>query len=297
MNSVASSMRAAALCVSCASALFVPAVARARQEPAAAAQPGPQPSRPPDQFSTVNHVRLHCLDWGGQGDALLFLAGLGDDVHRFDRLAPRFTDRYHALGFTRRGSEPSEKPPSGYDLRTLATDIRAFMDAKGIRRAALVGHSIAGAEMTTFAALYPSRLTALVYLDAAYDYARAYELAAAAGLAKPHREPTVEAVSRSARVHPEYTRVDVPALAFFVLYDAASVTPQMGDRARATSELAFRVLDASGYKREQIDLFRKTVTHGRVIEWHDTNHMFFDDPKRSDETVRIIRGFLSGLPR
>jgi pimeloyl-ACP methyl ester carboxylesterase len=297
MNSVASSRRAAALCVSCACALFVPAMARARQGPATAAQPGPQPSRPPDQFSTVNHVRLHYLDWGGQGGVLLFLAGLGDDVHRFDKLAPRFTDRYHALGFTRRGSEPSEKPPTGYDLRTLATDIRAFMDAKGIRRATLVGHSIAGAEMTTFAALYPTRLTALVYLDAAYDYARAYELAAAAGLAKPHPEPTVEAVSRSTRVHPDYARVSVPALAFFVLYDAAYVTPQMGDRARSTNELAFRVLDASGYKRGQIDLFRKTVTHGRVIEWHDTNHMFFDDPKHSDETVRTIRDFLSDLQR
>ena len=92
-------------------------------------------------------------------------------------------------------------------------------------------------------------------------------------MAKPHPEPTVEAVSRSAWVHPEYARVSAPALAFFVLYDAAYVTPQMGDRARGTSELAFRVLDASGYKREQIDLFRKTVMHGRVIEWHDTNHM------------------------
>jgi hypothetical protein len=59
----------------------------------------------------------------------------------------------------------------------------------------------------------------------------------------------------------------------------------------ATNDLAFRVLDASGYKREQIDLFRKTVTRGRVVEWHDTNHMFFDDPKHSDETVRIVREF------
>jgi hypothetical protein len=96
VNSVASLMRAAALCVSCASTLFVPAMARARQEPATAAQPGPQPSPPPDQFSTVNHVRLHYLDWGGQGDVLLFLAGLGDAVHRFDKLAPNFTDSERA---------------------------------------------------------------------------------------------------------------------------------------------------------------------------------------------------------
>jgi hypothetical protein len=107
---------------------------------------------------------------------------------------------------------------------------------------------------------------------------------------------TMNSVASSMRAA-AYARVSVPALAFFVLYDAAYVTPQMEDGARATNELAFRVLDASGYKREQIDLFRRTVRHGRVIEWDDTNHMFFDDPKHSDETVRTIRGFLSDLPR
>jgi len=43
-----------------------------------------QPQRPPDQFVSVNGVRLHYLDWGGSGPALVFLAGLGDSVHRFD---------------------------------------------------------------------------------------------------------------------------------------------------------------------------------------------------------------------
>lgn len=245
-----------------------------------------QSARPPDQFVTVNGIKLHYLDWGGRGDVLLFLSGLGDDVHRFDRFAPNFVDQYHAIGFTRRGAEPSEKPPTGYDQPTLANDIRVLMDVEGIRRATLIGHSIAGAEMTTFAASYPDRVTALVYLDAAYDYGRSYELALAGGLAKLNPDPTLEAVSRGARVHPNYARVSAPALAFFVLYD----TPP-----DPTNDLAFRLLDASGYKREQIDQFRKTVNHARVIEWHDTNHMFFDDPKHVDDTVRIVRDFLAHL--
>jgi len=78
-----------------------------------------QPQRPQDQFINVNGVRLHYLEWGGHGPVLLFLAGLGDSVHRFDALAPKFTDAYQALGFTRRGQEESEKPASGYDLPTL----------------------------------------------------------------------------------------------------------------------------------------------------------------------------------
>ena len=41
-------------------------------------------------FVTVNGIRLHYLDWGGRGPALVFLAGLGCNAYIFDRLAPRF---------------------------------------------------------------------------------------------------------------------------------------------------------------------------------------------------------------
>lgn len=249
--------------------------------------------QPPDQFTTVNGVRLHYLDWGGHGPVLLFLAGLGDSVHRFDALAPRFTVRYRALGFTRRGQEESEKPAAGYDLESLANDIRAFVDLQGIDRATLIGHSIAGAEMTRFAVMYPKRLTALVYLDAAYDYRRAYELASASGLAKPNRDAALEAISRAARVRPEYRRITAPALGFFVLYDAPIITSDMDAKARISAELAYRTLDGSGYKRAQIQLFRTTLQRSQVVEWHDTNHMFFNDPRHADDTVNVVSDFLA----
>jgi hypothetical protein len=250
-----------------------------------------QTPRPADQYVNVNGIRLHYLDWGGQGDVVLFLAGLGDSVHRFDTFAPKFVDTFRTLGFTRRGQESSGPSASVYDLGALADDIRGFLDALGIRRATLVGHSIAGAEMTMFAAKYPARLNALVYLDAAYDYARAYELAVAGGLSSVNPDASVEAVARASRVHPDYANITVPALAFFVLYDKPYVTSQMSERARQQNELAFRVLEGS-YKREQVDLFKTTVKRGRVVEWHDTNHFFFDDPRHAEETARLIRGFV-----
>jgi pimeloyl-ACP methyl ester carboxylesterase len=41
----------------------------------------------------VNNVRLHYLDWGGKGDTILFLHGLGDTPHIFDDIAPTFTNQ------------------------------------------------------------------------------------------------------------------------------------------------------------------------------------------------------------
>jgi non-heme chloroperoxidase len=122
-------------------------------------------------FVVVNGIRLHYLDWGGKGEALLFLTGMGDSAHIFDDLAPKFTDSFRVLGLTRRGQGKSDKPESGYDTGTLVEDIRQFLDLMKIRRVILVGHSLAGNELTRFAEAYPDRVKKLVYLDAAYDRA------------------------------------------------------------------------------------------------------------------------------
>lgn len=122
-------------------------------------------------FATINKIRLHYLDWGGKGKALLFLHGSGDSAHIFDDLAPKFTDRFRVLGLTRRGHGKSEKPENGYDTGTFVEDIRMFLDLMKIKRVTLVGHSLAGNELTRFAEVYPDRVDKLVYLNAAYDRA------------------------------------------------------------------------------------------------------------------------------
>jgi pimeloyl-ACP methyl ester carboxylesterase len=114
-------------------------------------------------------VRLHYLDFGGTGPTLLFLAGLGNTAHAFDDFAPRFTDRYHVVGLTRRGFGESDHPASGYDTPRLVEDIVRAIDVLHLGRVTLIGHSIASEEMTHLAATAPERVDRLVYLDAAYD--------------------------------------------------------------------------------------------------------------------------------
>jgi hypothetical protein len=40
-------------------------------------------------------VKLQVLDWGGTGRPLIFLSGLGDDAHVYDKFALKFTEKYH----------------------------------------------------------------------------------------------------------------------------------------------------------------------------------------------------------
>ena len=145
--------------------------ASAAPPPAAAAAPWHDPSPHAVRFVTVpGGVRIEVLDWGGTGEPLVFLNGLENTGHIFDDFAPRFTDHFHVLAVTRRGWGASDHPASGYTIPALVEDVRAVLDSLHLSRVDLVGHSIAGQELTWLAVEYPARIDRLVYLDAGFDY-------------------------------------------------------------------------------------------------------------------------------
>jgi pimeloyl-ACP methyl ester carboxylesterase len=157
------------------------------------------------KFLLTNGVKLNYLDWGGRGPTMLFLPGMLDSAHTFDTFAPRFTGRFHVLGLSWRGAGLSDWPPSGYDVDTLVQDLKGFLDTLGIGRVILVGHSMAGHEMTRFAGLHPERVAALIYLDAAYDQSHLREVLAKDPIEHPQptqKEPPTNAlVSADAYIH------------------------------------------------------------------------------------------------
>lgn len=127
------------------------------------------------QLVTVEQgVQLEVLDWGGSGRPLIFLAGAGDTAHRFDSFAPQFTKQYHVYGITRRGSGASSKPApanGNYSADHLGDDVLAVMTALHIEHPVLVGHSIAGQELSSIGSRFPGKVSGIIYLDAATSFA------------------------------------------------------------------------------------------------------------------------------
>jgi non-heme chloroperoxidase len=122
------------------------------------------------QFVTVDKdVKLEVLDWGGRGRPIVLLAGSGNSAHVFDNFAPKLTSEYHVYGVTRRGFGDSSKPDKGYDDQRLANDVLTVLDSLKISKPILVGHSMAGSELTTLGDQYSARLSGLIYLDANDD--------------------------------------------------------------------------------------------------------------------------------
>ena len=134
-----------------------------------------QTALPKQSFVDVQpDVKLEVLDWGGAGQPMILLAGLGFDAHNFEGFAEKLAAHYRVYGISRRGFGASSVPvptEENYSAHRLADDVLAVMDALKIDRPVLVGHSIAGEELSSIGIRYPDKVAGLVYLDAGYPYA------------------------------------------------------------------------------------------------------------------------------
>jgi pimeloyl-ACP methyl ester carboxylesterase len=123
------------------------------------------------QVAVADDVSLEVLDWGGTGRPVVLLAGAGNTAHVFDRFAAQLIPRYRVYGVTRRGFGRSSAPMTGYSADRLAADVLAVLDSLRLAKPVLIGHSIAGEELSAIGTRHPERVAGLVYLDAGYAYA------------------------------------------------------------------------------------------------------------------------------
>ena len=130
------------------------------------------PSAHVKQFVTVSeNVRLEVLDWGGSGRPIILLAGGGDTAHVFDEFAPKLTPDFRVYGITRRGFGASGFSEGEFGPDRFGDDVLTVADSLKLQKPVLVGHSIAGQELSAIANKHPTRIAGVVYLDAGYPYA------------------------------------------------------------------------------------------------------------------------------
>jgi pimeloyl-ACP methyl ester carboxylesterase len=253
------------------------------------------------RFVSVGGVKLHYLDWGGTGEALVFLPGAGDTAHIYDQIAPRFTDKFRVLGLTRRGFGESDKPEKGYDVDTLTNAVLVLVDHLKLRKVHLIGHSLGGNEMFRFAIKQPGRTLKLVFLDAGYGNRSFF-------LDTEPRPPTPVRKSEESTLEdridqeyakygdpydPDFRRVKAPSLSFYVMVEKHwAARPGMDESLRKKVEEWIET-DVRPYQTRNIERFRREVRNSEVVVLPSTTHYFFRDPKLADDIVLKVRRFLS----
>ncbi|MBS5650071.1 MAG: alpha/beta hydrolase [Clostridiales bacterium] len=104
---------------------------------------------------TMSYVEMGVED----GPALILQHGMTDNSRSWSLVAHFFAEAgYHVYMLDLRGHGYSDKPNTGmYTIIDFSNDIAAFMDAKGIENADLVGHSLGSMTMQAFMMNYPDR--------------------------------------------------------------------------------------------------------------------------------------------
>ena len=135
----------------------------------------------------VNDINLY-YELYGEGDSLVLIAGTGISLApwRISQV-PEFAKHYQVLIYDHRGLGRSDKPDVHYSTRLFAKDCAGLMDALGIKKAHVIGHSMGGRVAQWVALDYPEKVRSLVlsgsgsgkYSEELEDYPRGVPLDAA----------------------------------------------------------------------------------------------------------------------
>jgi non-heme chloroperoxidase len=113
-------------------------------------------------------VRLRYLGQGNpDGKTVILLHGLCDSWFSFSRVLPGLSAAHQVYALDLRGHGESGRPAGGYAPQDMRADVIAFMDALGIERATLVGHSMGSFAVQQAAMAAPDRVAGMVLIGSA----------------------------------------------------------------------------------------------------------------------------------
>src|SRR6266436_1927674 len=121
---------------------------------------------------SIGECSLH-YERHGMGFPVLFVSGLGGFGSFWQDQVPTFAKRFEVVTFDHRGIGQSDQGRIGYTVERMAADVVRLLDALGIKRAHIVGHSTGGAIAQVLAIEQPNRLASVV-LSATWTKTDAY---------------------------------------------------------------------------------------------------------------------------
>ncbi len=157
-------------------------------------------------YVATNGITLHYEEHAGGPPALVLIHGLTANCRCFDVLAGQLAPQLRMLAPDMRGRGLSDGPASGYTMADHAADLLGMLDALGLERVALGGHSFGGLLSLYCAALFPKQVKRVVVIDAAISAAseRTRELIRPALARLEQAYPSFEAYLELIKAAPYY---------------------------------------------------------------------------------------------
>ena len=120
-------------------------------------------AKPPGQIIDVDGVPMHYIERGTGPNAAVLIHGFGGHTYTFRYLIPELARDHRVVAVDLKGFGYSARPKkSNYSLSEQARLVTRLMDALGIDRTSVVGHSMGGEVAMRMAATWPERVEKVV---------------------------------------------------------------------------------------------------------------------------------------
>ena len=118
----------------------------------------------PVKTLSLDGMQVAYVDVGRGKPTLIFLHGLGSNLHAWQPTIDGLKDRYRCIALDLPGYGKSSKGDYPYTMSFFARVVTDFMDAMNIPKAVVVGHSMGGQIALTLALDKPVRVSRLVLI-------------------------------------------------------------------------------------------------------------------------------------
>ncbi len=114
----------------------------------------------------VNGIRLFYRR-AGEGPPVVLIHGFPETSYAWRKVIPVLAQRYTVIAPDLRGCGASDRPQTGYDKRTVASDIRELLRQLDLGPVNLVAHDVGMMVGYAYASAYPETVRRLVLMEAA----------------------------------------------------------------------------------------------------------------------------------
>jgi pimeloyl-ACP methyl ester carboxylesterase len=261
-------------------------------------------------FVESNGIRIHYWRTRGSGKPILIMAhGITDYGLNWTSLARKFENDYDIIMYDARGHGLSAKPEGPYDLKSHVEDLAGLIQALGIEKPILMGHSMGGGTVALLSANYPGIPRAVILEDPADMIVHEQPMTedVIPGWKKMIEEDKARGkqglieLARRER-HKGWTDLDYELWAESkLLVNPSVVTILEGDGfgnaietySKITAPTLILKADAKEESRDQHREIARHLKNGKIVHIDGAGHVIRND--RPAETEKVIREFLASL--
>src|SRR5215212_7284503 len=125
---------------------------------------------PPGEMVDVGGYSLHIICVGQGSPTVVLDSGLGDFSAAWVRVQPEVSGTTRVCAYDRAGMGWSEMGPEPRDAKQITSELHTLLTKAGIEGPyVLVGHSLGGMYMQTYAARYPEEVAGVALIDSSTE--------------------------------------------------------------------------------------------------------------------------------